>query len=179
MPCRMTPTGGYLSGAFGQTRKEQARRMMASALAKWQRTGAAMKPVPRDELPLYGGAEPTPGSMKLRVAYRDLPRGSVRRPNTAYIQNPYNLGWFDLTAAEASSLRTVSDEPVAIPASLYQKLATKTLKDAVRGQMHWLVQNISPMEHLDYLYSQKALNEEEYQTIYAEKAEATKVTKHD
>ena len=43
--------------------------------------------------------------------------------------------------------------------------------------MHWLVENISPMQHHDYLYAQKALNEEEYQTIYAEKAEATKVIK--
>jgi len=73
--------------------------------------------------------------VKLQLAYRDLPRGTLPRITSAYVRNPYNLGWFDLSAAEARSFRADSQKPVAIPQRLFRRLATQILKDAVRGQM--------------------------------------------
>ena len=49
------------------------------------------------------------------------------------------------------------------------------LKRSVRRHMHWLVRNIEAMPHVDYLYSQEALNEEDYQNIVAVRTEAGKV----
>ena len=130
----MSPTGGYLGGNFGIVREEQATELMTAALEKWKASGAAMRPVPSNALTLFGGKEPQAGALKLELAYRDLPRGEVERPTTAYIQNPYNLGWFDFSAEEAQTFLTDSQEPQAIPQEVFRKLATHTLKDAVRGQ---------------------------------------------
>ena len=130
----MAPDGGYLSGTPGLSVNAPARKLIADAWTKWRAKGISMKPVPTDPIPLYGGKDPELGSVKLQVAYRDLPRGDVRRPSSAKFQNPYNLGWFDLTAKEAASLVTTSKEPVAIDRDLFVRLATHTLKDAVRGQ---------------------------------------------
>ena len=130
----MAPDGGYLSGAPGLSANGPARKLISEAWAKWQAKGISMKPVPTDPIPLYGGKDPEPGAVKLQVAYRDLPRGDVRRPSSAKFQNPYNLGWFDLSAQEARSLVTDSRETVAINHDLFVRLATHTLKDAVRGQ---------------------------------------------
>lgn len=131
----MSPTGGYLGGQFGIASKKQATELMTAALEKWKASGAAMRPVPSNHMTLFGGKDPQPGALKLELAYRDLPRGEINRPSTAYIQNPYNLGWFDLSAKEARAFITESQEPQPIPQALFQKLATRTLKDAVRGQM--------------------------------------------
>ena len=131
----MSPTGDYLGGNFGIVREEKARELMTTALDKWKATGAAMHLVPTNALAIYGGEEPQPGSVKLQLAYRDLPRGDVERPTTAYVQNPYNLGWFDLSKEEAQAFLTDSEKPTSIPQALFAKMATRTLKDAVRGQM--------------------------------------------
>jgi hypothetical protein len=131
----MSPTGDYLGGNFGIVREEEARDLMTIALEKWKATGAAMRTVSTNPLALYGGNEPQPGSLKLQLAYRDLPRGDVERPTTAYVQNPYNLGWFDFSKEEARALLTESEEPITIPHALFAKMATRTLKDAVQGQM--------------------------------------------
>jgi hypothetical protein len=131
----MSPKGGDLGGIFGIAKKEKAEALMLAALDKSKKSGATMRPVPNDGLAIYGGAEPRPGAVKLQLAYRDLPRGNVQRITSAYVRNPYNLGWFDLSAAEALSFRTDSRKPVAIPQRLFRKLATQALKDAVRGQM--------------------------------------------
>ena len=131
----MSPAGEFLTGSFGIVREAKAAEMMNSALKKWQKTGAAMRPVPSNELSLYGGDEPKPGAVKLQVAYRDLPRGDIERPSSADVQNPYNLGWFDLTAKEAMVFLSESNKPTAIPQALFAKLVTTKLKDAVQGQM--------------------------------------------
>ena len=131
----MSPTGDYLGGNFGIVREERARNLMTTALEEWKATGAAMRSVPTTPLAIYGGEEPQPGSVKLQLAYRDLPRGDVERPTTAYVQNPYNLGWFDLSKEEAKAFLTESDLPIELPQALFTKMATRTLKDAVRGQM--------------------------------------------
>ena len=131
----MGADGAHLSGHFGLANLATAQRTIEGAWTEWRGSGAAMKPVPTNSLALYAGEEPKPGSLKLQVAYRDLPRGDVRRPDSARFQNPYNLGWLDLSAEEARHFITTSKQPVAIPDALFRKLATATLKDAVRGQM--------------------------------------------
>ena len=45
--------------------------------------------------------------------------------------------------------------------------------------MHWLVENIPAMPHVDFLYSHEALNEEDYQNIIAVRTEAGKVSGND
>jgi len=130
----MSPEGEFLVGNFAILQKNKARKLMNTALTKWKRRSPALLPVPEKDIAIYGGGEPQPGGVKLKIAYRDLPRGDIVRPANAHIQNPYNLGWYDLSASEAQRFRTDSREPVAIPEPLFLKLATTTLKDAVRGQ---------------------------------------------
>jgi hypothetical protein len=130
----MSPEGDYLSGTPGLSANGPARQLISEAWSKWQGKGLKMKPIPTDPLPLFGGDTPAPGAMKLQVAYRDLPRGEVLRPTSAKFQNPYNLGWYDFKPEEVRSFLTDSREPVAIPNKVFTRLATATLKDAVRGQ---------------------------------------------
>ena len=130
----MTAAGGYLSGVPGLGRHGPAKKLISEAWSKYSAKGPEMKPVPTEAIPLWGGDEPTPGGLKLRVAYRDLPRGEKRRPSSAHFLNPYNLGWYDFNAEEAGAFRTTSKEPVKLPDSVFTKFATITLKDAVRGQ---------------------------------------------
>ena len=51
-------------------------------------------------------------------------------------------------------------------------------KKTVRKNMHWLVQNIEPMDHLDYLFSFEALNREEYELVRKQLTAAEKVSIH-
>lgn len=135
----LTPRGDYLSGKFARQSNDVARGTLTNGLKAWQKIarerGYQPKPVPTNKLALYGGDELQKGGLKLEVAYRDLPRGKVRRPGNAQFPNPYNLGWFDLSPAEAKSLVTGSREKTAIPQKVFKKLARTRLKDAVRGQM--------------------------------------------
>ena len=52
------------------------------------------------------------------------------------------------------------------------------LKKAVRKNMHWLVQNLEPMDHLDYLFSLEALNREDYEIVRKQLTPAEKVYIH-
>lgn len=116
-----------------------AQGALADGWKSWEKLardrGYRSKPVPTNKLALYGGEKLTKGGLKLEVAYRDLPRGKVRRPGNAQFPNPYNLGWFDLSPSEAKLLVTGSKEKTAIPSKIFNKLARTRLKDAVRGQM--------------------------------------------
>ena len=134
----MTMDGGYLSGGAGRQSNANARALLQEGWREWeqkQKTGSEGKPVPNNQLPIYGGEELTPGALKLRVAYRDLPRGKVERPGNAQFPNPYNLGWVDFTAKEAISLLPADGNKKVVPEKLFRKLALEKLKDAVRGQM--------------------------------------------
>jgi len=135
----LTADGAYLSGRFARQSNEVARDALTKGLKSWQKIVSDRdykpKPVPTNRLALYGGEELRKGGLKLEVAYRDLPRGEVERPGNAQFPNPYNLGWFDLTPAEAKSLVSNNKEKTAIPDQIFRKLATSRLKDAVRGQM--------------------------------------------
>jgi hypothetical protein len=130
----MTPDGGHLSGVPGLGRHGPAKKLISDAWSKYSAKKPAMKAVPTDKIPLWGGDDLKPGGLKLRVAYRDLPRGDQSRPSSARFLNPYNLGWYDFSADEASAFRTTSREPVKVPNAVFTKFATHTLKDAVRGQ---------------------------------------------
>ena len=130
----MTPEAGYLSGVPGLGRHGPAKKLIFEAWSKYSSKNENMKPVPTDPIPQWGGKEPTSGGLKLRVAYRDLPRGENQRPSSARFNNPYNLGWYDFSASEAKAFQTDSKEGVKIPEPVFRKFATLTLKDAVRGQ---------------------------------------------
>lgn len=130
----MTAEGEFLSGNFAILQVKEALENMNTALGKMKRNGAAMRPVPENLLPMFGGKEPSPGATKLQVAYRDLPRGETTRPSTAYFQNPYNLGWLDLSATETRSLLAPAGGPKNVAPETFRKLALTTLKDSVRGQ---------------------------------------------
>lgn len=129
------PDGTYLSGKFARQSRDVAHKALTNGLAEWKKIAANPKPVPTNKLAIYGGEKFQKGGIKLEVAYRDLPRGEVQRPGDARFPNPYNLGWYDFTPAEAKTFLTDSKENVAIPDQIFQKLARTRLKDAVRGQM--------------------------------------------
>jgi len=135
----MTADGGYLSGKFARQSNGVARDTLTRGLAKWKNVasqkGYDPKPVPTNKLELFGGDPLQKGGLKLEVGYRDLPRGDVERPGDSRFPNPYNLGWYDLTPAEAKAFLTDSRKAIAIPDRVFQKLAKERLKDAVRGQM--------------------------------------------
>ena len=135
----MMPDGTYLSGKFARQSNGVARNTLTTGLERWKavaaKRGLQAKPVPTGKLELYGGEPLQKGGLKLEVAYRDFPRGDLQRPGDARFPNPYNLGWYDLSPAEAKAFLSNSREPAAIPDAVFKKLACKTLKDAVRGQM--------------------------------------------
>ena len=133
----MTADGGFLSGDFARQSLENARAVIEAGWDSWKRKNhRESKPVPRTGLPLFAGAPPPPGGLKLQVTYRDLPRGETRRPGDAQFPNPYNMGWYDLTPQEAKSFVNDSPQPREVPLGIVQKLALTKLKDAVRGQMN-------------------------------------------
>ena len=135
----MLADGTYLSGKFARQSNVVARDALEQGLANFKKIAAERgyrpKPVPTDKLELYGGGPLRKGGIKLEVAYRDFPRGDQVRPGDWYFKNPYNLGWYDLTPAEAKHFVTDSKQPESLPDAVFQKLACKVLKDAVRGQM--------------------------------------------
>jgi hypothetical protein len=69
------------------------------------------------------------------VAVRDLPRGEDARPGREEWQRAaFNLNWIDVAPEEARAFITEATEKQPVPAALLERLARKTLKDAVRGQ---------------------------------------------
>lgn len=131
----LMPDGTYLSGKFARQTRDVAHKALSDGLAEWKKVASNPKPVPTNKLAIYGGEKFQKGGLKLQVTYRDLPRGDVQRPGDARFPNPYNLGWYDLTPAEAKTFLTDRKKKVAIPDQVFQKLARTRLKDAVRGQM--------------------------------------------
>ncbi len=135
----MTPDGDYLYGKFASPTNENARDIIIQGWNAWQEraVGSQSKPVPTARIPIVGGMPLRPDYLKLRVSYRDLPRGNVERPGDAQFPNPYNLGWFDIRKDEAYRMIYHKD------ASVWRRIILKCMKDAVRGQMtswraeHW------------------------------------------
>ena len=128
----MTPDGHFLGGKYTSPTKLNARNIITEGWQAWKKQVVGKsKPVPTNSLPLVGGSQRTdPVDLKLRITWRDLPRGAIRRPGTARFPNPYNLGWYDLRFGDASKL--VTGESIEV----IKKISLRTLKDAVRGQMH-------------------------------------------
>lgn len=136
----LTSSGEYLAGKFARQTNHVARETLTGGLSNFDKIATKRnyqtKPVPTNKLALYGGNPIRKSGLKLQVAYRDLPRGEVRRPGNAQFPNPYNLGWYDFTPSEARSFLSDSKEKVALPDVVFKKLALTRLKDAVRGQMN-------------------------------------------
>lgn len=135
----MTATGEFLSAHFARISREEARNVLGRGWARWEqlvrRHGYRSQPVPRTPLGVALGQPVPPGGLKLEVAVRDLPRGGDTRPGREPWQRAaHNLNWFHLSAGEAGSLVTTASRKQAVPASLVERLALKTLKDSVRGQ---------------------------------------------
>lgn len=135
----MTADGGYLSAGFAYNNNRGSRSVITQGLAAWKRKvqadGLDPKPVPTDALDLYGGEPLQKGGIKLEVAYRDFPRGEVERPSGPRVANPYNLGWYDFSPAEARAFMAEGSEKQQLPDGIFRKFGCQVLKDSVRGQM--------------------------------------------
>lgn len=135
----MSAKGTFLAGNSGRQTAEQARELLGDGWSNWQvhalKRAWRSQPVPTDPLPIYGGDELAPGALKLQIAYRDLPRGKIRRPGETQLPNPYNLGWLDLSAAEAKGFVATGEKKEKVSQRVFDKLACEKLKDSVRGQM--------------------------------------------
>jgi hypothetical protein len=135
----MSAQGDFLSGCFACASRDRARHTLDEGWRRWeqlaQTRGYQSKPVPRTRLDYTLGKPPAPGGIKLEAAVRDLPRGDDKKPGRTEAQRcAYNLNWIDLTGEEARSLVTESKEVQPVAARVLEKLALKSLKDAVRGQ---------------------------------------------
>jgi hypothetical protein len=133
----MSAEGDFLSGCFACASRDRARHTLDEGWRRWQQLantrGYQTKPVPQTPLDYTLGK--TLSGIRLEVAVRDLPRGDDLKPGRTEGQRcAYNLNWIDLTREEAQSFVTESKEPQTGPAAILQRLALKTLKDAVRGQ---------------------------------------------
>ena len=135
----MTADGDYLSGYFARASRDKAKRVIEDGWARWEQIarerGYRPKPVPRDPLDFSPGKPVPAGGLRLEVAVRDLPRGRDPKPvREESAHGRFNLNWLDLTADEARSFITDRAEKQPVPAAVLEKVALKTLKDAVRGQ---------------------------------------------
>lgn len=128
----MDPNCKYLSGKFASQSNTSARAILSEGWTKWSAYSAAVgsATVPLNYSPVVGGLPASEKRVKLRISYRDLPRGNVKRPGNSQFTNPYNLGWFDISKQELKTIITKENDAV------FKKLALATLKDSVRGEMH-------------------------------------------
>ncbi|MEO0415772.1 MAG: hypothetical protein AAF226_12570 [Verrucomicrobiota bacterium] len=132
----MTPGGDYLAGKFARQSKENALSTLQEGWNEWtQQKSGDSQAVPGGTLPLFGGKVPTSEVVKLRVSYRDLPRGDLQRPGDARFPNPYNISWYDLSAEQAAHFTNSGSSPQSVLADVLKPLAMQVLKDAVRGQI--------------------------------------------
>lgn len=128
----MTPECKYLAGRFASQTNTSARQILNDGWARWssQPQVTTSPAVPLDYQPVFGGLPISKNRVKLRITYRDLPRGQIKRPSSGEFVNPYNMGWYDISKSELKTLFSKNNEAVL------KKLALATLKDAVRGEMH-------------------------------------------
>ena len=135
----MTADGDYLSGYFARASRDKAKRAIEDGWTRWERIskdrGYRSKPVPQDPLDHTLGKPVSPGGLKLEVAVRDLPRSRDPKPTRGDATSErFNLNWIDFTTEEAQAFVTDRAEKKPVPVAIVEKLAIKTLKDAVRGQ---------------------------------------------
>ncbi len=131
----MTPDGQCMSGRFAAHSNTAAWEVIDQGLEVWEKIASSYpaksteeKTAADEPLSLAGGKF-YKGYLKLRVSYRDLPRGDTERPGFSQHSNPYNLGWYRLPQRDAVALLQKED------ATVWKKLVKNTLKDSVRGQM--------------------------------------------
>ncbi|GHC43799.1 hypothetical protein GCM10007100_06220 [Roseibacillus persicicus] len=131
----MTAEGDYLGGAFAWVDRDRTVQLLKSSLENFRKkSDGEMKPVPENELPLYVGPAPAKGGLKIQLAYRDLPRGSNRYPQTDRIERPVNLGFLDLKPEEVREFLPEGKEAKTLSQALVKKISQDCLKDCARGQ---------------------------------------------
>jgi hypothetical protein len=135
----MSGDGDFLSGCFACASRDRAKRTIEDGWERWEQLvktrGYQAKPVPQTPLDHTLAKSATKGHLNLEGAVRDLPRAEGAKPGRTEGQRfAYNLSWVDLTPDEARSFVTEAPEVQTVPAAILEKLALKTLKDAVRGQ---------------------------------------------
>lgn len=128
----MDPDCRYLYGQYAAPSNVAARNILAHGWQAWlkKNPNLSQRDVPLNYVPVVGGSYPKAENMKLRLSYRDLPRGDVKRPGNAQFPNPYNIGWYDINKNHLRRLLTGESQEG------FKKLALNTLKDSVRGEMH-------------------------------------------
>ena len=104
----MTPECKYLSGRFASQTNTSARDILNKGWARWsaQPSVTTSPKVPLEYQPVVGGLPVSNNRIKLRITYRDLPRGNNKRPSSGDFVNPYNLGWYDISKNELKTLFT-------------------------------------------------------------------------
>jgi hypothetical protein len=135
----MTAHGDFLSGCFACAARERAKQTIQDGWRRWQQLaesrGYQAQPVPQTPLDHSLGKLDRSRGVRLEAAVRDLPRDDDRKPGRTEAQRcAYNLNWIDLTHEEARSFVTEHPMIQLVPAAILEKVAQKTLKDAVRGQ---------------------------------------------
>ncbi len=107
---------------------------------KWKQVLAKRKlvpkPIPASTIERALGSAIEEGGLKLEVTVRDLPRGDDKNPGEYFWERgAFNLNWLDLTSDEAKSFVTTEAERQPVSRLVMEKIALRTLKDSVRGQL--------------------------------------------
>lgn len=136
----MTADGDYLSGHFSFAGRAQTSQLLKNGLAGFkvlaQRKGWTPQAIPKKKIDVFLRETAPKGALKLKLAYRDFPRGANRFPEDRWVKKPFNMGWLDLTASETSEFITDQMTERELSKALVEKISTHALKDSVRGQFN-------------------------------------------
>ena len=92
--------------------------------------------IPQEKIDVFLGDPAPRGGLKLRLAYRDFPRGQNKYPEARWVGRGVNLGWLDLSPAETREFVTEEKGKRELSRPLVQKICAEALKDAARGQFN-------------------------------------------
>ncbi|MEO0417182.1 MAG: hypothetical protein AAF226_19775, partial [Verrucomicrobiota bacterium] len=84
----MMPDGEFLFGRFAACTNPVGRDVLVKGWRLWEmkNAGKPMSSIPNEPLQPQGDRT---GDIRLRVAYRDLPRGNNLRPESKTMKNPF------------------------------------------------------------------------------------------
>lgn len=126
----MTPDGKYVTGKFVAVTKSVVVDIINDGWSRWsQQNKKFSHPVPTNHIRPVIGSEDDKTNLKIRVAYRDLPRGKTLRPGNSSFPNPYNIQWYDLKTSDLEAIIFQQNQDV------WKRIVLKTMKDSVRGEM--------------------------------------------
>lgn len=136
----MTADGDFLSGHFSFASRDQTVRLLKEGQTKFKslaaKKGWTPKVIPKNKLDVYLGKPAPTGGLKLRLAYRDFPRGANKIRAHRWVGKAYNMGWLDLSPAEAAEFVTDEKRAKKLSEGLVKKISTQALKDSARGQFN-------------------------------------------